>query len=102
MGYILAVPDVQQTNVFAAWIDGLRDERAKARILERTRRLALGLLGDIKALGDGVSELRIDYGPGYRVYFIRRDAVIYLLLCGGNKGTQAKDIKRARERAAAL
>ena len=81
---------------FAAWLDGLRDLHAKARILVRLERLRLGHPGDIKALGKGLSELRIDHGPGYRVYFGQVGRVVILLLCGGDKATQAKDIVVAR------
>ena len=77
------------------WLDGLRDATARARIVARLDRLAAGLLGDQKALGGGISELRIDQGPGYRVYFAQRGDTFILLLCGGDKRTQAKDIERA-------
>lgn len=77
------------------WIDGLRDANARARIVARLDRLAAGLLGDWKALGGGISELRIDHGPGYRVYCAQRGDTFILLLCGGDKRTQAKDIERA-------
>ena len=77
------------------WLDGLRDATARARIVARLDRLAAGLLGDRKALGGGISELRIDQGPGYRVYFAQRGDTFILLLCGGDKRTQAKDIERA-------
>jgi putative addiction module killer protein len=77
------------------WLDGLRDATARARIVARLDRLAAGLLGDWKALGGGISELRVDHGPGYRVYFAQRGDTFILLLCGGDKRTQAKDIERA-------
>ena len=77
------------------WLDRLRDATARARIVARLDRLAAGLLGDWKALGGGISELRIDHGPGYRVYFAQRGDTFILLLCGGDKRTQAKDIERA-------
>jgi len=83
------------TGVFDKWISNLRDERAQARIADRIDRLALGNAGDVKPAGSGVSELRIDYGPGYRVYFVQRRAALVILLCGGDKRTQARDIKRA-------
>ena len=89
--------DVQQTKTFEAWIDGLKDRRAVARIEMRLRRLSLGLLGDAKSLGDGVSEMRIDYGPGYRLYFTRRGERIVILLCGGDKKRQSDDIARAKQ-----
>lgn len=89
--------EVRQTAVFEAWIDGLKDMRAIARIEVRLRRLSLGHLGDAKALGDGVSEMRIDYGPGYRLYFTRRGERIVILLCGGDKKRQSDDIARAKQ-----
>jgi putative addiction module killer protein len=88
--------EVRETAVFSTWIAGLRDVRATARIDVRIGRLRLGNFGDAKSVGDGVSELRIDYGPGYRVYFARRGKVIVVLLCGGDKSTQGKDIKTAK------
>jgi len=91
--------EVRQTEVFEAWIDGLKDMRAVARIEVRLRRLSLGHLGDAKSLGDGVSEMRIDYGPGYRLYFTRRGERIVILLCGGDKKRQSGDIARAKQMA---
>lgn len=88
--------EVRKTDVFARWIDGLRDIRAKARVLVRIERLASGNPGDVKSLGEGVSEMRIDYGPGYRVYFARRKGRLIILLAGGDKRTQARDIKAAQ------
>jgi putative addiction module killer protein len=93
----LKVIDVRQTAVFAVWLSGLRDARAQARIAERIRRLAFGGFGDVKPVGGGVAELRIDYGPGYRLYFVRRGLEIVILLGGGDKSTQAKDINRAKQ-----
>jgi putative addiction module killer protein len=87
--------EVRQTDIFAAWFAGLRDRRARARITARIRRLSLGNPGDVKPAGSGVSEMRIDYGPGYCVYFIRRGDVVVILLCGGDKRTQDRDIARA-------
>ncbi len=87
--------EVRKTEVFAKWLDGLRDARAKARILLRLRRLSLGNFGDWKLVGDSVSELRIDYGPGYRVYLTRRGNTVVILLAGGIKKSQSRDIKRA-------
>lgn len=83
------------SDVFKAWIAGLRGNEARARINVRLRRLAMGLTGDVKPVGEGVSELRIDHGPGYRVYFKRRGQLVLLLLCGGDKRTQTADIKQA-------
>lgn len=79
----------------AEWLDGLRDSVARARIVARLDRLSAGLRGDWKSVGGGVSELRIDYGPGYRVYYAQEGDTMVLLLCGGSKRTQAKDIERA-------
>lgn len=80
---------------FQRWLDGLRDRQARARIKKRLDRVELGNLGDFKPVGEGVTELRIDYGPGYRVYFAQSGATIVLLLCGGDKSTQDQDILRA-------
>lgn len=87
--------EVRETETYARWLSGLTDRQARARILERVRRLSLGNPGDVKPVGEGVSELRIDYGPGYRVYFAQRGKVLVILLAGGDKRTQAKDIKKA-------
>ncbi|WP_407522937.1 type II toxin-antitoxin system RelE/ParE family toxin [Methylobacterium oryzisoli] len=92
--------EIHRTDVFDGWLNGLRDVRAKARIALRIDRLASGNPGDVKMVGDGVSELRIDYGPGYRVYFVRRGATVLLLLCGGDKSRQQQDIDRAKAIAA--
>jgi putative addiction module killer protein len=89
-----ALIEIRQTDIFAAWFAGLRDHQARARITARIR-LSLGNPGDVKPVGSGVSEMRIDYGPGYRVYFIRRADIIVVLLCGGDKRTQDRDIVRA-------
>ena len=86
---------LRQTLVFAKWLGGLRDRQARARIQVRLDRLALGLAGDVKPVGSGVSELRIDYGPGYRVYFKRKGDDVVILLAGGDKRTQDRDIQRA-------
>ena len=86
---------VEQTVTFQRWLDGLRDSRAQKSIASRIRRISVGNLGDVKVIGSGVSELRIDYGPGYRLYFMRRGAMIILLLAGGDKRTQKKDIEVA-------
>jgi putative addiction module killer protein len=93
--------EVVQTDEFARWLSGLRDSKAKTRINVRIDRLALGNPGDVKPVGSGVSEMRIDYGPGYRVYFIRRGQLLIVLLAGGDKRTQAKDIAKALELARA-
>jgi putative addiction module killer protein len=88
--------EVRESDVYRAWIEGLRDLRARGRILSRMARVSLGNLGDAKSVGDSVSELRVDYGPGYRVYFTRRGRRIVLLLCGGDKSSQDRDIARAK------
>ena len=93
---------VRPTLAFDGWLLALKDEGAKARIARRIERLAQGNPGDVKPVGSGVSELRIDYGPGYRVYFADRGKVLIVLLCGGDKRTQDRDIKRAIKMAAEL
>jgi putative addiction module killer protein len=87
--------EVRETKTFSEWLAGMRDVRAKAEIARRARRLALGNPGDVKPVGGGVSELRIHYGPGYRVYYAQRGSLLIILLCGGEKSTQAKDIALA-------
>ena len=93
--------EIRRSTAFDTWLTNLNDSTAKARIAARIDRLALGNPGDVKPVGDGVNEMRIDYGPGYRVYYARTDRIVYLLLCGGTKATQAADIKRAIEMNAA-
>lgn len=88
--------DVRRTPEFDQWLRHLRDIRAKARIALRIDRLMLGNPGDVRPVGEGVSELRIDVGPGYRVYFVRRGDLWIMLLCGGDKGSQERDIRRAK------
>jgi putative addiction module killer protein len=88
--------EVVQTEEFAEWLHGLRDQRAKARIAVRLQRAAGGNLGDVRSVGEGVSEMRIDYGPGYRAYFITRGQQLIVLLCGGDKSSQERDIARAK------
>ncbi len=87
--------EIRKTDIFIEWLDGLRDIQARARIQIRIERLAAGNAGDVEPVGDGVSELRINYGPGYRVYFKQRGRELIILLAGGDKRTQAKDIKTA-------
>ena len=87
--------EIRKIENFAEWLDGLHDIRARARILVRIERLASGNPGDVKAVGEGVSELRIDYGPGYRVYYKKQGRKVVILLAGGDKSTQTKDIKTA-------
>jgi len=91
----LHVTEIRKTDVFATWLDGLRDLRARARIQARIERLAMGNPGDVRPVGEGVSELRLAYGPGYRVYYKKRGRRLIILLAGGDKGSQAKDIKAA-------
>ena len=91
---------IRETEAYARWFAALRDQRAKHRVDARIRRLSLGHAGDAKPVGGGISELRIDYGPGYRVYFIRRGAEIILLLTGGDKSRQRADIAKAQYLAA--
>jgi putative addiction module killer protein len=86
---------IRKTKIFVKWLDGLRDLRARSRILARIERLAIGNPGDVKPVGEGVSELRINYGPGYRVYFKQQGLEVVILLVGGDKRTQAIDIKTA-------
>ena len=85
--------EIRKTELFAKWLDNLRNVQAKARVLVRIERLASGNAGDVKSVGEGISEMRIDYGPGYRVYFIKRGSEVIILLAGGEKGSQASDIK---------
>ena len=93
---------VRQTDVFASWLVGLRDVRAQARILARLESARRGNLGDCKAIGSGVREMRIHTGAGYRVYFVQKKEVILLLLCGGSKSSQSRDIARAKKLAQEL
>jgi putative addiction module killer protein len=96
------VIQVRQTDIFVKWFGGLRDARARAMVTARIRRLSLGNLGDVKPVGHGVSEMRIDYGPGYRIYFVRRGSELVILLAGGDKRTQRRDIEKALELARKL
>ena len=88
--------EIRRTEEFIRWITGLRDVEARVRIAKRVSRLATGNPGDAKSVGGGVSELRFTFGPGYRVYFTRRGDVVVILLCGGDKGSQSRDIERAK------
>jgi len=92
--------ELKQTENFRKWRTKLKDERARAMIASRLDRLAFGNAGDVKPVGQGISELRVNYGPGYRVYFQRRGNTIILLLCGGDKRTQDMDVKTAKRLAA--
>lgn len=89
--------EIRKTDFFARWLDGLRDTRARARVQVRIERLAMGNPGDVKPVGEGVSELRIQYGPGYRVYFKQQGDALILLLAGGDKNSQKRDIRAALE-----
>lgn len=86
---------MRQTAIFRDWLENLKDARARTRIVQRVVRLQAGLFGDAKFF-DGIGELRVDQGPGYRVYFVHCGNVVVILLCGGDKSTQSKDIKRAK------
>lgn len=87
--------EIRQTDAYSRWFNDLRDRQARARINVRIRRLSLGNPGDVKPVGEGVSEMRIDYGPGYRVYFAQSSQTLVILLAGGDKRTQSEDIKTA-------
>lgn len=89
--------EVRQTTRFSTWLAGLRDDHARARILKRLDRAKEGNLGDVAPVGEGVTEMRIFYGPGYRVYFIQRGQELIVLLCGGDKSSQQDDIEEAKE-----
>jgi putative addiction module killer protein len=94
--------EVQKTEEFDEWLTDLADQKAKAKIASRIERLGFGNPGDVKPVGEGVSEMRVPYGPGYRIYFKQTGKSVVLLLCGGDKSTQGTDIKRAKEIAAEL
>jgi len=94
--------EIRQTDDFSEWFQRLRDRRAKARIFVRIDRLQFGLAGDIRSVGDGVSEVRIDYGPGYRIYLTKRGSELIILLAGGDKSSQNRDIRRAKKLAKGL
>ncbi|HCA57462.1 MAG TPA: addiction module antitoxin RelB [Blastocatellia bacterium] len=89
--------EIRQTEHYAKWFEALKDHMARARIDVRIRRLSLGNPGDVKPVGEGVSEMRIDYGPGYRVYFLTKGSELILLLIGGDQSTQEKDIAKAKQ-----
>ncbi len=94
--------EVRQTDEFSTWLRKLRDTRAKAKIAIRIDRLANGNPGDVAPVGEGVSEMRIHYGPGYRIYFVAEKDRVVILLCGGDKSTQAADVRKAKELATTL
>lgn len=89
--------EVRQTKTFADWLGGLRDTNAQLRIATRIARLEDGNPGDVKPVGEGISEMRINYGPGYRVYFVQHGRLVVILLCGGDKGSQSADIAKAKQ-----
>jgi putative addiction module killer protein len=90
------VTEVRQTEVFADWLAALRDRRGAQRIRDRILRIAGGLSGDVEPVGEGVSEARVHWGPGYRLYFVRKGEALIILLCGGDKSSQSRDIARAK------
>ena len=94
--------EVRKTDVFSNWFNGLKDRKAKARIQARIDRVEMGNFGDVAPVGEGVSELRIFYRPGYRVYYVQQGEVVVILLSGGNKSTQSADIAKAKELAKQL
>jgi putative addiction module killer protein len=96
IGYTAAMIEVRQTLEFSSWLLRLKDDNAVARIVGRIRRMEQGNRGDVRSVGAGVMEMRIDYGPGYRVYFVQHGSSVVILLCAGDKRTQATDIRRAR------
>jgi len=91
-----------RSSVFSDWLNSLKDQKAKARILHRLSQASLGNFGDCEPVGEGVSEMRIHHGPGFRVYFVRDGAAVYVLLCGGDKSSQRRDIARAKRMAREL
>ena len=88
--------EIRETNEYVSWFGGLRDAVAKARVLTRIRRIEMGNFGDVKPVGEGISELRIDHGPGYRVYITQQGDTVVILLAGGDKLSQRRDIERAK------
>ena len=94
--------EILETDEYQHWFEGLRDLNAQFRIGARLRRVSLGNLGDVRSVGEGVFEFRIEHGPGYRVYFTRRGEAVIILLAGGDKSSQQRDIERAKELARAL
>lgn len=97
VAYKQQMPAVRQTETFSAWLKDLRDARGRVKILARIQRLEDGNAGDVAPIGDGLSEMRIHFGPGYRVYYVNRGGELILLLCGGDKGSQQRDIEAAKK-----
>jgi putative addiction module killer protein len=97
MGYYKSMIEIRRTPEFLDFLAGLRDVRARTMIVSRLDRLSQGNPGDVAPVGEGVSELRLHYGPGYRVYYVRRGEVLIVVLCGGDKSSQDRDVKRAKE-----
>ena len=89
--------EIRKTEIFVEWLDNLRDSRARTRIIARLDRMEMGNFGNVRPVGGDVNELRIHYGPGYRVYFVRRGPAVVVLLCGGDKKTQHADIAKAKK-----
>ena len=102
MDYNTVVVEIRQTEVYARWFGRLRDRQARVRIDSSIRRMSLGNFGDVTPVGEGVSEIRIDYGPGYRVYYAQRGQALVVLLAGGDKDSQERDIQRALDLARGL
>ena len=102
VAYNSTMVEIRQTDVYARWFRRLRDREARARIDSRIRRLSLGNPGDLRPVGEGVSEIRVDHGPGYRVYFVRQGKALVVLLAGGDKDSQKRDIRRALDLARGL
>jgi putative addiction module killer protein len=102
MGYTLHMIEIRQTDEYESWFESLRDREARFRIITRIRRLSLGNLGDVKPVGEGVSELRITYGPGYRIYIKQQGDTLIVLLAGGDKSSQKRDVERAKQLARGL
>ena len=102
VAYSMVMLEIRQTDVYARWFRRLRDRQARVRIDNRIRRMSLGNPGDVRPVGEGVSEIRIDYGPGYRVYFAQRGDALLILLAGGDKDSQERDLRRALELARGL
>ena len=102
VSYKIQMLTIRETEDFSHWLRALRDHKARAKILVRIQRLAIGNPGDVKSVGEGISELRIHHGAGYRVYFVQRGEELIILLCGGDKDSQSKDIAKAKKMASEL